>query len=115
MAAVGGCCWRAELPAPDDAEVLVSAAPIAAVGGCWPVVAVVPPTVGPAPASRDASSFVIFSISVVHGPAQAAPDKATMAHATSSNVPVFMSAFSRLRLWTTRGLRRFTISTEKMT
>jgi hypothetical protein len=29
--------------------------------------------VGPAPASRDASSFVIFLISVIHGPAQAVP------------------------------------------
>jgi hypothetical protein len=55
--------------------------------------AVVPPAVGPAPASRDASSLVTFSISVVQGPAEAAPDKATTAHAPSSNVPVFMRGF----------------------
>jgi hypothetical protein len=75
-----------------------SAAPIAAVGGCWPVAAV-PPAVGPAPASREASSFVILSISVVHGPAQAAPGRITIAQAPNSNVAVFM-ALSRLRLRT---------------
>ena len=50
------------------------------------------PAVGPAPASRDASSFVIFSISVVHCPAAAVPmGKATKAQAPSSNVVVFMA------------------------
>ena len=50
------------------------------------------PAVGPAPASRDASSFVIFSISVVHCPAAAVPmGKATKAQAPSSKVVVFMA------------------------
>ena len=56
------------------------------------------PAVGPAPASRDASSFVIFSISVVHGPAPAVPmGKATNVQAPSSKAVVFMALFSRLR------------------
>jgi hypothetical protein len=53
--------------------VLGSAAPMAAVGGCWPLVVPGGPAVGPAPASREAISLVRLSISVVHGPATAAP------------------------------------------
>jgi hypothetical protein len=91
MAAVGGCCGFADSAAAADAAVLESAAPIAEVGGCWPVVGPVGPAVGPDPASRDASSLVTFSISAVHGPAAAVPSgKATTAQAPS-NVIVFMS------------------------
>jgi len=56
------------------------------------VVGLAAPAVGPAPASRDASSFVIFSISVVHCPAAAVPmGKATKAQAPSSNAVEFMA------------------------
>jgi hypothetical protein len=88
---VGGCCGRPESAAADDADVLGSAAPIVALGGCWPVVALAP-AVGPAPASFDASNLVTLSISVVHGPAPAVPaDNAARAQAPSSNVIVFMA------------------------
>src|SRR4051812_31542163 len=91
MAAVGGCCGRPESAAAVDAEVLESAAPIVALGGCWPVVAPAP-AVGPAPASLDASNLVTLSISVVQGPAPAVPaDNAARAQAPSSNVIVFMA------------------------
>jgi hypothetical protein len=61
------------------------------VGGCCPVVVPAAPAVGPAPASRDANSFVTFSISVVHGPAAAVPSgKTTRAYAQSSKLIVFM-------------------------
>src|SRR5215475_3368656 len=99
MAAVGGCWGFADSAAAADAAVLESAAPMAEVGGCCPVVVAVGPAVGPDPASRDASSLVRFSISAVHGPAAAAPSgKATMAQAPSSNVIVFMSFFSDSRI-----------------
>jgi hypothetical protein len=56
------------------------------------VVGLAAPAVGPAPASRDASSFVIFSISVVHGPAPAVPmGKTARVQAPSSKVIVFMA------------------------
>src|SRR5437667_4889704 len=88
MVAVGGCCGFADSAAAADAAVLESAAPIADVGGCCPVVG---PAVGPDPASRDASSLVTFSISAVHGPAAAVPSgKTTTAQAPSSNVIAFM-------------------------
>jgi hypothetical protein len=45
--------------------VLGSAAPMAAVGGCCPLVVPAAPAVGPAPASREAMSLVRLSISVV--------------------------------------------------
>jgi hypothetical protein len=61
-------------------------------GGCWPVVALAPPAVGPAPASFEASSFVTLSISQVQGPAMAVPaDSAASAPAPSSKVIVFMT------------------------
>src|SRR3954466_3017621 len=92
MAAVGGCCGLPESAAADEADVLGSAAPIVALGGCWPVVALATPAVGPAPASFDASNLVTLSISVVHGPAPAVPaDNAARAQAPSSNVIVFMA------------------------
>src|SRR5438552_9766212 len=92
IAAVGGCCGRADSAAAEDADVLGSAAPMAAVGGCCPVVGLpTAPAVGPAPASRAASSFVRFSISVVHGPAAAVPiGKATRAKVPRSNVVALM-------------------------
>src|SRR4029450_717390 len=72
IVAVGGCCGRPDSAAADDAAVLGSAAPMAALGGCRPtVVEAAPPAVGPEPASREASSFVTFSISAVHCPASA--------------------------------------------
>jgi hypothetical protein len=96
MVAVGGCCGFADSAAAADAAVLASAAPMAEVGGCWPVVVAVGPAVGPEPASRDANSLVTFSISAVQGPAAAVPSgNATTAQAPSSNVIVFMSFFSR--------------------
>jgi hypothetical protein len=92
MAAVGGCCGFADSAAAVDAAVLESAAPMADVGGCCPLVVPAAPAVGPDPASRDAKSLVTFSISAVHCPAAAVPSgKATMAQAPSSNVVVFMS------------------------
>src|SRR5947209_2927649 len=64
---------------------------MADVGGCCPVVVPTGPAVGPAPASRDASSLVRFSISVVYGPAAAVPSgKPTRAQGPSSKVIVFM-------------------------
>src|SRR5947208_7105793 len=91
MVAVGGCCGFADSAAAADAAVLESAAPMADVGGCCPVVVPAGPAVGPDPASRDASSLVIVSISAVHGPAAAVPSgKATTAQAPNSNVIVFM-------------------------
>src|SRR5437764_8157024 len=87
MAAVGGCCGFADSAAAADAAVLESAAPMADVGGCCPVVVPVGPAVGPDPASRDASSLVTFSISAVHGPAAAVPsEKATTAQAPSNEI-----------------------------
>jgi hypothetical protein len=70
------------------------------------VVELAAPVVGPAPASRDASNFVIFSISVVHGPAPAVPiGKTTSVQAPSSKAVVFMAlspgcvvAESRMRI-----------------
>src|SRR5437773_10701348 len=97
MAAVGGCCGFADSAAAADAAVLGSAAPMADVGGCCPVV-VVPtgPAVGPAPASRDASSFVRFSISAVHGPATAISiGKTSSAQAPKRNVVAFMRSEER--------------------
>ena len=92
MAAVGGCCGFADSAAAADAAVLGSAAPIADVGGCCPVVVPTGPAVGPAPASRDANSFVRFSISVVHGPAAAVPSgRSTSAHAADNKETVFMT------------------------
>src|SRR3954470_22606609 len=91
MAAVGGCCGRPESAAAEDADVLGSAAPIVALGGCWPVVALAP-AVGPAPASFHTRNLVALSTSVVHGPAPAVPaDNAARAQAPSSNVIVFMA------------------------
>jgi hypothetical protein len=66
--------------------VLGSAAPMAAVGGCCPPVVPAAPAVGPAPASRAAISLVRLSISVVHGPAAAAPTgRTSRAHAPNRN------------------------------
>jgi hypothetical protein len=114
MAAVGGCCGRPESAAAEDADVLGSAAPIVALGGCWPVVALAP-AVGPAPASFEASNLVTLSISVVHGPAPAVPvDNAARAQAPSSNVIVFM-ALSPVAIAKRRpcGFRRFHINRER--
>src|SRR4029450_4399377 len=93
IVAVGGCCGRPDSAAADDAAVLGSAAPMAALGGCRPtVVEASPPAVGPEPASREASSFVTFSISAVHCPASPAPKgKATRTQAPNVNKGVFMS------------------------
>src|SRR5262245_44797692 len=92
MAAVGGCCGFADCAALDDAVVLGSAAPMAAVGGCCPLVVPAAPVVGPAPASREAISLATLSISLVHGPAAAAPiGKTSRAPAPNSNVVVFMT------------------------
>src|SRR6266480_4609044 len=92
MAAVGGCCGFADSAAAADAAVLGSAAPMADVGGCCPVVVPTGPAVGPAPASRDASSFVRFSISAVHGPATAISiGKTSTAQAPKRNVVAFMA------------------------
>jgi hypothetical protein len=75
--------------------VLGSAAPMAAVGGCCPPVVPAAPAVGPAPASRAAISLVRLSISVVHGPAAAAPTgRTSRAHAPNRNAMVFMTFFS---------------------
>src|SRR5439155_12816395 len=71
-----------------------SAAPMAAVGGCCPVVVPAAPAVGPEPASRDASSLVRFSISALHGPAAAVPiGKTAKAQAPNSNVVIFICFF----------------------
>src|SRR5215813_6108316 len=91
MAAVGGCCERADCAAVEDAAVLGSAAPMAAVGGCCPLVVPAAPAVGPAPASRAAMSLVRLSISVVHGPAAAAPTgRTSRPHAPNRNAMVFI-------------------------
>src|SRR5438309_6911956 len=91
MAAVGGCCARADSAAADDAAVLESAAPIAAVGGCCPFLLPAAPAVGPAPASRAANSLERLSISVVHGPAAAISiGKASRAQVPTRSVIVFM-------------------------
>jgi hypothetical protein len=77
------------------------------------VVEAAPPAVGPEPASREASSFVTFSISAVHCPASAVPmGKATRIQAPNINAVVFMALFSRLRLRKPppRGFRRFDIN-----
>jgi hypothetical protein len=59
------------------------------------VVEVAAPAVGPEPASRDASSFVMFSISTVHCPASAIPmGKATKTHTPNIHSIVFMAFFS---------------------
>jgi len=74
--------------------VLESAAPMADVGGCCPVVVPAAPAVGPEPASRDASSLVRFSISALHGPAAAVPiGKTAKAQAPNSNVVIFICFF----------------------
>ena len=58
-----------------------------------------PPAVGPEPASREASSFVTFSISAVHCPALAvAMGKVTRIQVPNINAVVFMAVFSGLRL-----------------
>src|SRR5262245_4511928 len=99
MAAVGGCCGFADCAALDDAVVLRSAAPMAAVGGCCPLVVPAAPAVGPAPASREAMSLVRLSISVLHGPAAAAPiGKMSSAHAPNRHLLIFMTFFSRSRV-----------------
>jgi hypothetical protein len=77
---------------------LGSAAPMAAVGGCCPLVVPATPAVGPAPASREAISLVRLSISVVHGPAAATSiGKASRVHAPNRNVLIFHDVFSRSR------------------
>src|SRR5262249_56081036 len=92
MAAVGGCCGRADCAAVEDAAVLGSAAPMAAVGGCCPLVVPAAPAVGPAPASRAAISLVRLSISVVHGPATATPaGNVISTPAPNRSVVVFMT------------------------
>src|SRR5262245_19955392 len=92
MASVGGCCGFADCAAVEDAEVLGSAAPLAVVGGCCPLVPPAGPAVGPAPASRDAISLARLSISPVHGPAAADPiGPISRAHAPNRNVLVFMT------------------------
>jgi hypothetical protein len=54
------------------------------------------PAVGPAPASRDASNFVRFSISAVHGPAVAISiGKTSKAQAPTSDVIIFMAPSPR--------------------
>jgi hypothetical protein len=100
IVAVGGCCGRPDSAAADDAAVLGSAAPMAALGGCCPMaVEAAPDVVGPEPASREASSFVTFSISAVHCPASAAPiSMGTRTQAPNVNAIVFMALFSRLKL-----------------
>jgi hypothetical protein len=67
----GRCCGRPDSAAADDAAVLVSAAPIAAVEGCWPGAIPAAPVVGPDRASREVNSLVRFSISAEQGPAAA--------------------------------------------
>jgi hypothetical protein len=58
-----------------------------------------PAVVGPEPASREASSFVTFSISAVHCPASAvAMGKATKIQVPNINAVVLMVLLSRLRL-----------------
>src|SRR5262245_23113561 len=94
MAAVGGCCGRAGCAAAEDADELGSATPIAAVGRCCPLAVLAAPEVGPAPASRAASTLARLSISVVQGPARAAEnEKAARSPIPSANMRVFM-AFS---------------------
>src|SRR5262245_57396867 len=94
MAAVGGCWGFADCAALEDAAVLGSAAPMAAVGGCCPLVVPAAPAVGPAPASREAISLARLSISLLHGPAAAEPiGPISRAHAPNRKVVVFM-AFS---------------------
>src|SRR5262245_31426808 len=107
MAAVGGCWGLADCAALEDAAVLGSAAPMAAVGGCYPLVVPAAPAVGPVPASREAISLVRLSISLVHGPAAATPiGKMSRAHAPSRNPLVFMTfSFSRSRIRKPRGIR----------
>jgi hypothetical protein len=57
------------------------------------------PAVAPEPASREASSFVTFSISAVHCPAPATPrGKATRIQAPNITAVVFMALCLRLRL-----------------
>jgi hypothetical protein len=87
MMSVGGCCGLSASAAADDAAPLLSAAPIAAVGGCWAI----EPDVGPDPASLDASSFVIFSISFEHGPAPADPAGKAKTAATIANTLIFIA------------------------
>src|SRR5262249_59053267 len=92
MAAVGGCWGFADCAALVDAAVLGSAAPMAAVGGCCPLVVPAAPAVGPAPASRDAISLARLSISLVHGPAAADPiGPISSVHAPNTNVVVLMT------------------------
>ena len=83
---------RADCAAVEDAAVLGSAAPMAAVGGCCPLVVLAAPAVGPAPASRAAMNLVRLSISVVHGPAAAVPSEISSALAPNINVMVFMTS-----------------------
>jgi hypothetical protein len=104
-AAVGGCCGFPDCAALEDAAVLGSAAPMAAVGECCPLVVPAAPAVGPAPASREAISLVRLSISVVHGPATADPiGPMSRAQAPNRNVLVFMT-FSPGYVRKPRGLR----------
>src|SRR5262245_10693467 len=92
MAAVGGCWGFADCAALEDAAVLGSALPMAAVGGCCPLVVPAAPAVGPAPASRDAISLARLSISLLHGPAAADPiGPISRAHAPNTRVVVFMT------------------------
>jgi hypothetical protein len=57
------------------------------------------PAVAPEPASREASSFVTFSISAVHYPASAVPmGKATRIQAPNITAVVFMALCLQLRL-----------------
>jgi hypothetical protein len=136
MAAVGGCCSAAaHLPrwelralcglihcgrgrmlrptrraAADDAAVLVSAAPIAAVGECWPAAVPVAPVVGPDPASREVNSLVRFSISAEQGPAAAISiGKASRAQAPTRKVVVFMT-LSPGKIGNPRRARMYAIS-----
>src|SRR5512132_70802 len=113
MTAVGGCCGFADSAAAADAAVLGSAAPMADVGGCCPVVVPTGPAVGPAPASRDASSFVRFSISAVHGPAAAISiGKTSSAQAPKRNVLAFMALLLENRQSALRADVPFSLSTQ---
>jgi hypothetical protein len=62
------------------------------------VVEVADPAVGPEPASREASSFVTFSISAVHCPASAIPMGKAITQTPNIHSIAFMALFSRLRL-----------------
>src|SRR5262245_26943443 len=105
MAAVGGCWGFADCAALVDAVVLRSAAPMAAVGGCCPLVVPAAPAVGPAPASREAISLATLSISLVHGPAAADPiGPISRAHAPNRNV-IFLMTFSPGQRPNARGIR----------